>query len=93
MAGSFYVVSLNCAARPVPNDAIERMLSSYDWLRFSGDTYYVYSATPTQPMNIYALVKAVLHAEDQVVVVEIKAEARYGWTSQVAIDWFNRPRP
>jgi hypothetical protein len=92
MAGKFFVVTLNCAARPVPNDAIERMLGSYDWLRFSADTYYVYSQTVTNPMNVYALVKSVIHADDQVVVVEIQPQQRYGWTSQVAIEWFNKAR-
>jgi hypothetical protein len=91
MIGQFFVISLNCGPRKAPNAAIEKALSSYDWLRFSNDTYYVY-AYFSKPSEIYDIVKPLLHNADLILVTQTLPETRMGWTSKIAIDWFEKIR-
>lgn len=92
MIGKYYVVTLNCGTRKVPNDAIERALAQpYDWLRFSPNCYFVY-AYASSPQSIYNLLKPLLDAQDLILIVPIDPSPRYGWTSKLAVDWFNKFR-
>lgn len=91
MLGKFYVITLNCSNRSVPNEAIERALEAYDWLRFAPDSYYVYTYTQTAE-TIYRIIKPILNEQDLILVGEIAVANRHGWASSIAVEWFQKPR-
>ena len=92
MAG-YYIISVNCGTRPVPNDAIQNVLNAQeDWLRFGGDTYYVFSRVMTA-RQLYDQIKPVLHGDDFILVSNANVADLYGWGTQMVVDWFAKSRP
>lgn len=92
MFGRYFVVTLNCGPRNPPNEAIEGALAPpFDWLRFSRDCYFVY-AFGSSASAIYNLLRPLLHSEDLILVSEVDAAQRYGWVSQLAVNWFTKYR-
>lgn len=86
------VVTLNCAIRPVPTAQIEQILNgAKDWLRFSVDSYFIKTELGNEEW--YRRIRAVLHPEDLVLVVDTVEGMRTGWVSQMAVAWFNNPIP
>lgn len=91
MTGKFYVITFNCGVRLVPNEAIERALGiGHDWLRFSPHCYYAYATVDAGVL--YSVIRPLLHPEDLILVSEINPENRFGWVSQVAVEWLARSR-
>ena len=90
MSGKYYVITLNCS-KAVPNDAIERALGAYEWLRFAPNTYYAYTYA-TEATGLYNLLKPLLDANDFILVAEISIPNRHGWGAKIAADWFNQVR-
>lgn len=91
MLEQFFVVTINCGARKAPNGAVELALSGYDWLRFSRESYYVH-AYVAGPNEIYNMLKPILHSDDLILVVQVLPDTRMGWTSKIAVDWFEKFR-
>ena len=91
MAG-YYVVTLNCGTRAVPDEAIKTALGGQDdWLRFANGVYYVYSRW-SDAAGIYKSIKPLLHQDDFVLVSRTEAGDLYGWGSQIVVDWFAKTR-
>ena len=87
MNGSVYAVLINSADRPVPNDRVEGVLNgAKNWLRYSRDIYFV--RTELDASAWYRRVRAVLHPDDLVMVIEANENNRMGWVTQLAREWF-----
>lgn len=90
MLGKFFVITINYKGG-IKTDAIQQALGSHDWLRFSSNTYYVYSYLLDATM-IYNIVRPVLDPKDDILVVEANVANRHGWASQVAVNWLKKAR-
>jgi hypothetical protein len=96
MTDKFYLLTVNTEGRPVPNDAIERVLApAKDWLRFSANVYFFRSGLEAEYW--FNLIRPGLHADDQLLVNEIMTENRQGWLKPLPLEWFttrsSKPRP
>ena len=90
MFGKFFIITINYKGG-LKSDAIQQALGAHDWLRFSANTYYVYSYI-LDASGIYNLVRPVLDPKDDIVVVEANLANRHGWASKVAVDWLKKAR-
>ena len=90
MLGRFFVITINYKDG-LKNDAVQKALGAFDWMRFASNTYYVYSYI-TNAKALYDLIKPVLDPKDDVLVVEANLANRQGWASKVAVEWLQQAR-
>ncbi|WP_374593477.1 hypothetical protein [Sphingosinicella sp.] len=90
MLGKFFAITLNYKDGP-RTEAIQKALSGYDWLRFSSNTYYVYSFSHDAKV-LYDLIRPLLGKTDDILVVELSIANRQGWASKIAVDWLQKAR-
>ena len=89
----FYSIMLNTGGRAVPNDRIEHILDRVvsDWLRYASNQYIV--AFEGEAAALYQDLKPILHADDQIVVVKLMLEDRWGWAGPIVTQWITKHFP
>ena len=88
-----YAVLLNTKGALPTNESIESALATVvtDWLRFAKGQYLVYTNHDAEAVS--NAVRPLLLAGDHIIVLEVNLGNRFGWASNLAINWIKKYAP
>jgi hypothetical protein len=91
MTALYLHLSFNFEGRDSPYAPLQEQLNNaLDWVRYAPNCYILYTTTDAQTW--YSRLKAIVHADDSILIVEINLTNRQGWLPKYVWDWINKDR-